>query len=381
MKGLLLTFLFVLPAPAAAGPFNVIPCSIYGTDDRVDYYQAEARMQALASSTAAMFKDSEIPLDEATGRYTLRRLSLREKNNLTGDTRFGEQTIGAYCSAVLVGDDLILTAGHCFKPDRRGGPCERVKFVFGYAMTASDSVPGSFPADDVYSCKSILKQRVKDEVSNFYCDGANCTEGTAGALGPDYALVRLDRKVKNRTPLAVSRTAVSPSAKLTAIGYPSGLPVKVAPNGTVRSINASAGYFVTDLDTFAGSSGGPVINSETYKIEGILVRGGVDYIYGSGTPVPDPRSPYLYEPGQANVYPQDGGRGEDVTLSTEFQALIPKNEFEKALDEYARQRSAPSASPHAVPAIYMPGSGNSPAVIPAVYVPPPAVSKPRVISI
>jgi hypothetical protein len=175
---------------------------------------------------------------------------------------------------------------------------------------------------------------------------------------------------------------VSASAGLTSIGYPSGLPVKVAPNGTVRSVSAANGYFVTDLDTFAGSSGGPVINNETYKIEGILVRGGVDYIYGTGTPVEDPRNPYMYEPGEANVYPQDGGRGEDVTLATEFQALIPKTEFERSLDEYAGQRTAPrQTAPRAVPAIYLPGSGNSPTVVPAIYIPPPTISEPRVLSI
>ena len=380
MKALFLTFLFSLPAAAAAGPLNMIPCSIYGTDDRVDLYQAEARMRAMAGSTAAMFKDSEIPLDEATGSYTLRRLSLREKNNLRGTARFGEQTVGAYCSAVLVGDDLMLTAGHCFKPDRRGGPCERVKFVFGYAMTSSTATPGTFPASDVYSCKSIVKQRVRDDVSNFSCSGGTCTEAALNGLGPDWALVKLDRKVKGRVPLAISRGAVSTSAKLTAIGYPSGLPVKVSPNGSVRSISSANGYFVTDLDTFAGSSGGPVINSETYRIEGILVRGGVDYIYGTGTPVEDPRNPYMYDPGEANVYPQNGGRGEDVTLSSEFQSLIPKGEFERSLEEYERQRNSAPARPRAVPAIYMPGSGGS-GVVPAIYVPPPTVSEPRVLSI
>ncbi|HBA59712.1 MAG TPA: hypothetical protein DCZ92_02595, partial [Elusimicrobia bacterium] len=54
----------VVPAQAGEGA-AIIPCSIYGTDDRLDYYEADKVMQKLAGSNAAMFKDSAIPYDEA----------------------------------------------------------------------------------------------------------------------------------------------------------------------------------------------------------------------------------------------------------------------------------------------------------------------------
>lgn len=361
-------------APLSAGPLNVIPCSIYGTDDRVDYYQADKIMKKLAESTAALFKDSDIPLDEATGNYKLKLLSLKDKYNLKGGQNFGSQPVGAFCSATLVGEDTVLTSGHCFKPDPRGAPCERVKFVFGYAVTKEGETPAVFAAGNVYSCKEVKYSRVQDDVSNFACISGDCRAKALAGLGADFAIVKLDRKVTGRYPLAVSRKAIMKGAKVAAVGYPSGLPVKVAGNGKVRSVS-TGGYFVTDLDTFGGNSGGAVFNTLTFKIEGVLSRGGVDYVYGSGTPVEDPKNPYLQVPGEANVYPQEGGRGEDVTLSTAFEQLIPATEMEKALDKMQQTPQRPQV----IPAIYTPGtSGGS--VQPAIYYPPPP-SGPQTISI
>jgi V8-like Glu-specific endopeptidase len=365
LKILLTAALLGQAAALCAGQFRQV--SIYGNDDRVDYYQADEVMKKLAGSTAAMFKDSDIPLDEASGRYALRKLTLKEKYNLQAGEKFEGQPVGAFCSGALVGEDLVLTSGHCFQPDSRGGPCGRIKFVFGYAVTGQGKTPSDFSADDVFSCSKVTYQRVQDDVSSFACKGASCRQGTPGNLGPDWALVKLDRKVKGRYPLAVSRQALNRGAKLAAIGYPSGLPVKVASDGKVRTVVSTAGYFVTDLDTFGGNSGAPVFNLATYRIEGVLSRGGVDYMYdNSGSEVADPEgSPYYYKPGKAKVYSQEGGRGEDVTLASEFEALIPKTEMEKYLDESRPQ----GGQQKALPAVHVPGTNGQ--VVPAVYYAPP----------
>lgn len=348
---------------AESGGYNgdIIPVSIYGNDDRQDYYAADRIMQKYAESTVAMFPGSALLPDEASGGYKLKNLTLKGKYNLQDGERFAEQPVGAYCSGVLVGEDTVLTAGHCFRPDPRGGPCDKVKLVFGYAVTAAGRMPSSFPAENVYSCKEVKAQKVDDK-------------------GADYALVKLDRKVSGRHPLAVNRGDIYRTSELAAIGYPSGLPVKVATNGSVRSIRE--GYFVADLDTFGGNSGSPVFNVKTLKIEGILVRGGVDYVYNSGdTAVEDPRSPYSYTPGRANVYTQEGGRGEDVTMIKEVASLIPQTEMERYLDEMQRQRKQQRQNPaRPVPAIYMPGQQNSPQVQPAVYY-GPEPSAPQLIEI
>ncbi|HCC47896.1 MAG TPA: hypothetical protein DEQ38_07260 [Elusimicrobia bacterium] len=369
---------------------SYMPASYYGDNDLRDFYQASQMMRRLSESTVSLFSPRALRLDAATGNYTISPQTLQGKFNLQSGEAFADQPVGAYCSGVLVGEDLVLTAGHCFAPHPKGGPCGQVKLVFGYALTRAGAPVTSFPAENVYECGSIIAQRVQEQDEktgaglNFACRGTDCRNAPLNGNGPDFALIRLKKKVTGRTPLAISRTAIAPGASVGAIGYPSGMPVKIQETGSsVRAVRGS--YFVADLDTFAGNSGSPVFNLETFKIEGILVRGGVDYVYtlrsSTGTTVEDPRHPTSsdYNPGRANVYEQNGGRGEDVTLISEVQALIPRTEMETAMDAARQPTSSRQAQPRVVPAIYLPGDTGV-RVQPAVYTlpEPPA---PEILSI
>jgi V8-like Glu-specific endopeptidase len=60
---------------------------------------------------------------------------------------------------------------------------------------------------------------------------------------------------------------ISTGQAVHAIGYPLGLPQKFAP-GVVQSDRGAA--LVTSIQAYPGSSGSPVINSQTHAVEGIL---------------------------------------------------------------------------------------------------------------
>ncbi len=282
--------------------------SIYGEDNRKDYFEMSANFQPLADSVVSLWKSASVTA-EGSG-FKLKTVNFGDRLNLCPGEKFREQPIGAFCSGSLVGEDLVMTAGHCIKTDAQ---CKDTKFVFGFAVTrAGGAAVTTVHSSDVYGCASIVKRFLGGEPGSDNPAGQN--------LGPDYALVRLDRKVSGRKPLPVNRGAnLKKGDEIFVIGHPVGLPVKLAGYARVREFS-KVGYFTADLDTFGGNSGSPVFNTKTKKIEGILVRGDEDFI----------ESPAGCT--TMATYEQTGGRGEDVTKVGVLSSYIPKLPGEKSAD-------------------------------------------------
>jgi len=290
--------------------------SIYGTDDRLDYYAARKDRQALADSVVSFWSKGDVEIRTSFGRpdsmdenTVIASLgsfgaTLVSSQYVCRGERFSEQPVGAFCSGVLVGKDLVMTAGHCITDEYA---CRQARIVFGYAVKKEgDMAVTRVPADEVYNCSRILKR---------FQSGEPGSPAPAGQkLGPDFALIQLDREVKGHKPLVINRNeGVKAGDGVFVIGHPLGLPLKVAGAANVRD-NSKVGYFVADLDTFGGNSGSPVFNASTKKIEGILVRGANDML-----PSPDGR--YCL---RMATYEQTGGRGEDVTKISVLADFIPK---------------------------------------------------------
>ncbi|HBA59335.1 MAG TPA: serine protease [Elusimicrobia bacterium] len=289
--------LLALPAlSSAAGK------SIYGPDDRLDYYEAPAAIQALSDSVVSLWSRGDVSLSPSTGKYNLSTITLGESNTLCAGEKFYEQATGAFCSGALVGEDLVMTAGHCVKNEEE---CDELRLVFGFNVAkAGETGVTSVAKSEVYNCSKIAVRYKAGEPGSPVPAGQR--------MGADYALIKLDRKVSGHKPLAINRSAgAAKDAKIFVIGHPSGLPLKVAAESKVRDAGKT-GYFVADLDTFGGNSGSAVFSLATHKIEGILVRGDNDYVYSD-------------EAGCSTVavFPQDGGRGEDVTKIAELATYVP----------------------------------------------------------
>ncbi|MCX5792348.1 MAG: serine protease [Elusimicrobia bacterium] len=285
--------------------------SIYGADNRLDYFEAPAAMQTLSDSVVSFWKSASVEAANPGG-ITLKTMKFGDRLGLCPGEKFREQPIGAFCSGSLVGADLVMTAGHCVKND---ADCADVRLVFGYRVRKSgEQAVTSLPASEMYKCSKIVKR--------FLAGEPGSTNPTGQNLGPDYALIKLDRKVAGHKPLPINRSGtIAKGAKIFVIGHPVGLPLKVAAGATVRD-SSKKGYFVADLDTFGGNSGSPVFNASTKKIEGILVRGDTDFI----------KSPAGCT--TMATYEQTGGRGEDVTKIGELAGSIPKVTGEKSTTEY-----------------------------------------------
>jgi hypothetical protein len=261
---------------------------IYGDDDRLDIYQvSNAKLLKMADSTVALFEDSSVRVEGAKAVLATRPYG--PGMSLCKEEPFYEQKNGAFCSGSLVGPDLLMTAGHCVESEEA---CKGVKFVFGFAVKKKGELPDSVPATEVYGCGKLIGRAQVDD-------------------GADWALIKLDRRVLNHTPLPLNRTGkIANKTPLIVIGHPAGLPTKIAGGATVRDASPE-GYFVANLDTYGGNSGSAVFNGSTGLVEGILVRGENDYVWRGSCRV-------------SNKCPADGCRGEDVTKVSAVSTQVPK---------------------------------------------------------
>lgn len=264
---------------------------VYGDDDRLDLFEtSDALHLELAKSTAAMISHSKLTKNN-NGTTTISGSTLASRG-ICKDAKFAKQITSANCSGFLVGEDLLVTAGHCI---RTASDCRASAWVFDFAVQTRGDLDGSktVPTSSVYKCSSIVERSLD--------------RGTMD----DFALIKLERVVTDRDPLAYrTEGKIQTGTEIVVIGHPTGLPTKVAAGANVRG-NSEDKYFVANLDTFGGNSGSAVFDSKTGVIEGILVRGETDYVYDSRGKCRVPK-----------VCTNSGCRGEDVTRITNIKNLL-----------------------------------------------------------
>jgi hypothetical protein len=251
------------------------PQVIYGSDNRLDLFEIkDPSVLNAARSTAAVFNRSSLKLEGTV--YQILSGTFGQEFNMCESEPYFDQKAGANCSAFLVAEDMVATAGHCITQTS----CKDMAFAFDFALMTPQSNPQVLSADLVYFCDRVLERELNSVT--------------------DYALVKLDRVVQNREPLKLALQSPAVNSEVTVIGHPAGIPTKVAAGAQVR--RSQTGYFVASLDTYGGNSGSAVFSSTTLEVVGILVRGEKDYSYDS-----DLRC------NVSNTCSETSCRGEDVT--------------------------------------------------------------------
>lgn len=273
---------------------------IYGKDNRKDVYliSTDNQLKKSVEAVVSLFdRNRVIPLGD--GRSKIVKKTFGTEFRLCDSEPFYSQPCSAFCSGVLVAPDIIATAGHCIDTSsEHSPPLKDIRFVFGYRMRDASDVELVIKDTEIYSGKEIIGQ-------------------VNSPNGADWALVRLDRRVKDHLPAPIRRTSkIADADDVYVIGHPCGLPAKFADGAIVRD-NSKNDFFVANLDTYGGNSGSPVFNKKTHEVEGILVRGEKDFASQNLSASNSCRL--------SLACPDTGCRGEDCVRTTIFANLIPHN--------------------------------------------------------
>lgn len=251
---------------------------VYGTDNRTDVYahpDATLRQRALQSTVALIPADV---IDASNpGNVRFWSYTLGQAEGLCSGQRFLNDPTASGCSGTLIGDDLVLTAGHCVST---ASECASTRFVFKYAKASASALEPVTTAD-IFSCASVVARAITPSV--------------------DFAVVRLSRSAAPRfTPSPVRRSTSSlvTGARVAVIGTGSGVPFKIDSGGMVRDPGNGLSFEV-NTDTFGGNSGSAVYELDGYSVAGILVEGDTDYVSAGACNV-------------VNVCPERGCSGETV---------------------------------------------------------------------
>ncbi|MGB7876728.1 MAG: serine protease [Anaerolineales bacterium] len=266
----------------------------YGQDSRTELFQhPDSRLKEMAASVAILVHSQKVNISGnsvSLGGFTLNDMSemgwlVSGKNApMCSDELFISQPAPGFCTGFLVDDDILITAGHCLQK----ATCSDTNIVFGFQMESENAL-APLSKENVFRCTEVIAQ-VTPKPENQYLD---------------YAIIKLDRSTGRAGLVYASEDLLEAQNNVAVLGHPSGLPMKIASGAFVIINQASDPFFITNLDTFGSNSGSPVINTASYQVEGILVRGEIDYV--------------LSEDGscvQVNSCPESGGTncaGENAT--------------------------------------------------------------------
>jgi len=220
---------------------------VYGDDDRREPFASTENdwlPQVIATRLVALGFRDQIARNEG-GVLSVTAPSLAERFDVCASEPFAAQPSFANCSAVLVTERLLLTAGHC----ARISPLKEQIAVRNFAYDAPERLHPLDP-QDVLSLGAVV-------ASDDYWD---------------YAWLELAEPVAPLQPLELAEA--NEGMAIVGVNHGQGLPAKVAAS---RVSSAADGFFFSALDAFGGASGGPVFSTRGALL-GISTSGNDDYV-------------------------------------------------------------------------------------------------------
>lgn len=235
--------------------------AIYGIDDR-EYvsWKSPLSIQRMSSGVALIVEKSSLK-NVSKNKVLISASTLEENVGLCRDERFSQNLSMSSCTGFLVGEDLLLTAGHCLADNKS---CSHLSFVFSVKEAQEKENGYLVSSDQIFSCKEVVKREFGQT--------------------SDYALLRLEKKAKKSfIPRHVFKmnfkNNLTPDDRVFMLGHPLGQAQMISQGRKVLEV-VGDDLFIVKLNSFLGNSGSPVINSKTHEVEGILINGNDDFDSG-----------------------------------------------------------------------------------------------------
>lgn len=234
------------------------PLPVYNEDSRTDVYNLPPFDQDFYSSKIACLISSSLIIDLGNDSSLLKVSSYQKEYNLCSKEKFVDQYIAANCTAFAISPNIVVSAGHCINRSN----LNNFRLVYGFIMKGVSQNMFTISNKDIFK---------------FYAVKFHSNDMHSNNERIDYSILEIYGKVdSNRICNFRKNGKIKTSEYLTVGGYPNGLPLKIAYEGKIGD-NENKYVFNTNLDTYHGNSGSPVFNSKNYIVEGILIRGDVDF--------------------------------------------------------------------------------------------------------
>jgi hypothetical protein len=219
-------------------------------------YQLYAdEIKANAGSIAAIVTQEDL-LHEKKDYFQLKTINYGTSVNLRKEEPFYSQplTTGFICTGFLVKEDVVATAAPWVTEENTAN----LRILFGYQMQNSGTPLTTFSHENIYRGIKVLRN----------------SESSGNETG--WALVKLDRKVKDRSPVRLSDKDVNKGQTIYTLGHPLGLPLKHI-SGPCILDDTNENYFTANLGMYGSGSGTPVFDMGSDDVVGF-----VEHIYYPG---------------------------------------------------------------------------------------------------
>lgn len=235
--------------------FTLNTFAVYESDSRKDYYEVKNSLHKELMNSIAY----RVYKDELRG-WTFNRywkiVTSPYKDWMCNGEKFREQSkMRDGCSAVLVGEDLLLTAGNCTTEHYCWN--DLFYWVFDYRVESEGVSLNKIRNKNFYKCDKVLK-RVYDP-----------------STAMSFTLMKMKKKVIGRKPVKLSKKVLLNDDELITLGHVKGSPIKYSDGA--KAYDQDDEFFLTNSDISGESKGSGVFNKKTGELEGILIHGTQNY--------------------------------------------------------------------------------------------------------